>query len=122
MKMTLISISLVLLLNSVQVQGQESAIVPPHPGGPVNIAPFGFQVSEKDGSAYGIRWAEPRKIRRVVVEFPGDQPLPDPSQIKLQYWHRVWNGKADSILVERSAGGVGWDSMDDWTNGRWIDS
>ena len=93
-----------------------------HPGGPVDIAPFGFQVSEKDGSAHGICWAEPRKIRRVVVEFPGDQPLSDPSQIKLLYWHRVWDGKADPILVERSAGGVGWDSMDDWTNGRWIDS
>lgn len=122
MKKTIISISLVLLLNSVQVQGQESAIVPPYPGGPVDIAPFGFQLSEKDGSAHGIRWAEPRKIRRVVVEFPSDQPMPDPFQIKLQYWHRVWDGKADPILVERSAGGVGWDSMDDWTNGRWIDS
>ncbi len=122
MKNILISISLVLLLNSVQVQGQESAIVPPHPGGPVDIAPFGFQVSEKDGSTHGIRWAEPRKIRRVVVEFPSEQPLPDPSQIRLQYWHRVWDGKVDPILVERSAGGVGWDSMDDWTNGRWIEA
>jgi hypothetical protein len=119
MKKILISLRFVLLLNCVQAHAQKSDIIPPHPGGPVDIAPFGFQVSENDGSAHGIRWAEPRKIRRVVVVFPNDRVLPDLSQIKLQYWHRVWDGKADPILAERSSGGVGWDSMDDWTNGQW---
>jgi hypothetical protein len=122
MKKTFISISFVLLLMSRQIQGRESVLEPPHPGGPVDIAPFGFAVSEKDGTGHGIRWAEPRKIRRVAVELPDDQSLPEPSRIELQYWHRIWDGKADPILVERSAGGVGWDSMDDWTNGRWINA
>jgi hypothetical protein len=122
MSKTVIYISLVLLLTSTQIQGQEGAVEPPYPGGSVDIAPFGFHVSDKDGTSHGIRWAEPRKIRRVVVEFPDDQALPDSSRIGLQYWHRVWNGKADSILLERGAGGVGWDSMDDWTNGHWINA
>jgi hypothetical protein len=89
------------------------------PGAPFDIAPFGFRVDE-DGRPYGIRWAEPRKVVRVVAEFGDSQPLPEASQIRLQYWHRVWDGKADPLIVERGAGGVGWDAMDDWTNGRWV--
>ncbi len=81
-------------------------------GAAFDIAPFGFRTTD------GIRWTEPRKIRRVVVEFDaGEVP---PASLALQYWHRVWNGKADPVQVERGAGGVGWDAMDDWTNGRWI--
>jgi hypothetical protein len=90
------------------------------PGAPFDIAPFGFRVDADGGTTHGIRWAEPRKVLRVVVEFDKSQTLPESSQIRLQYWHRVWDGKADPLIVERGAGGVGWDAMDDWTNGRWI--
>jgi len=89
-------------------------------GAPFDIAPFGFRMTEDGGAAHAIRWAEPRKVKRVIVEFDGAQ---DPSAfegVRLQYWHRVWNGKADPLIMERGAGGVGWDAMDDWTNGRWI--
>jgi hypothetical protein len=89
------------------------------PGVLFDIAPFGFRVDE-GGKSYGLRWAEPRKIVRVVAEFADGQPLPESSQVRLQYWHRVWDGKADPLIVERGAGGVGWDAMDDWTNGRWV--
>ena len=85
-----------------------------------DIAPFGFRMSYDDGKAHGVRWAEPRKVRRVVVEFAGTGTLPEPAQVRLEYWHRVWDGKADPLIVERGAGGVGWDAMDDWTNGRWV--
>ncbi|MEN6425225.1 MAG: hypothetical protein ABFE13_07675, partial [Phycisphaerales bacterium] len=90
------------------------------PGDPFDIAPFGFRTADANGAAPGIRWAEPRKIRRVVVEFGEGQAPADPADLRLQYWHRVWNGKADPLIVERGAGGVGWDAMDDWTNGRWV--
>ena len=90
------------------------------PGAPFDIAPFGFRVATDDGTAQSIRWAEPRKVVRVVAEFDKGQALPEPSQVRLQYWHRVWDGRADPLIVERGAGGVGWDAMDDWTNGRWI--
>jgi hypothetical protein len=90
------------------------------PGAAFDIAPFGFRMSYDEGKAHGLRWAEPRKVRRVVVEFADGQILPEPSQVRLQYWHRVWDGKADPLIVERGAGGVGWDAMDDWTNGRWV--
>ncbi len=85
-----------------------------------DIAPFGFRVAADDGTAQRIRWAEPRKVVRVVAEFDQGQTLPEPAQVRLQYWHRVWDGKADPLMVERGAGGVGWDAMDDWTNGRWV--
>ncbi len=90
------------------------------PGAPFDIAPFGFRTADANGAACGIRWAEPRKIRRVVVEFDEGQAPSDVTALRLQYWHRVWSGKADPLIMERGAGGVGWDAMDDWTNGRWI--
>ena len=90
--------------------------------GDCDIAPFSVPVP-RDGSVNPqpqARWAEPRKVRQVVVEFASGQALPDPSTVNLQYWHRTWDGQADPVLVERGAGGVGWDAMDDWTNGKWI--
>ncbi len=90
------------------------------PGAPFDIAPFGFRTADAKDAAHGIRWAEPRKIRRVVVEFDEGQVPSDFAELGLQYWHRVWNGMADPLIVERGAGGVGWDAMDDWTNGRWV--
>ncbi|MCX5644103.1 MAG: hypothetical protein NTZ17_05385 [Phycisphaerae bacterium] len=85
-----------------------------------DIASFGSRMSYEDGKAHGVRWAEPRKVRRVVVEFDGSQTPPEPSRVRLEYWHRVWDGKADPLNFERGAGGVGWDALDDWTNGRWV--
>jgi hypothetical protein len=89
------------------------------PGASFDIAPFGLRVTG-EGKSDGLRWAEPRKIVRVVAELANDHPLPESSQVHLQYWHRVWDGKADPLIAERGAGGVGWDAMDDWTNGRWV--
>ena len=89
-------------------------------GAAFDIAPFGTHMSYDEAKAHGVRWAEPRKVRRVVVGFADGQAPPEPSQLRLEYWRRVWDGKADPLIVERGAGGVGWDAMDDWTNGRWI--
>jgi len=90
------------------------------PGAAFDIAPFGSRMTYDEGKAHGVRWAEPRKVRRVVVEFDASQTLPEPSQVRLEYWRRVWDGKADPLNFERGAGGVGWDAVDDWTNGRWV--
>src|SRR5688572_18733259 len=90
--------------------------------GSFDAAPFGFTLEQDEGGkAAGIRWAEPRKIRQVVVEFANGADLPEPSAVKLQYWQRIWNGKPDPVLAESGAGGVGWDAVDDWTNGQWKD-
>ncbi len=83
-------------------------------------APFGFHTADTVNAAQEIRWAAPRKIRRVVVEFDEGQIPADRANLQVQYWHRVWDGRADPLIVERGAGGVGWDAVDDWTNGRWI--
>ncbi|MBN1844646.1 MAG: hypothetical protein JW810_03115 [Sedimentisphaerales bacterium] len=86
-----------------------------------DMAPFGFRVSDAEGRWCGLRWAEPRKVRGVIVRFEEGQTAPDPGAVTVQYWHRTWDGKADPVQAERGAGGVGWDAMDDWTNGSWID-
>lgn len=91
----------------------------PGPGDAFDAARFGFVEKAEDGSTCGIRWAEPRKIRRIMLVFEQGATLPKPEELRIEYWHRVWNGKADPILAERNAGSVGWDAMDDWTNGAW---
>ncbi len=94
----------------------------PLPGGAFDAAPFGFPLQKRDGKVIGVQWAEPRKIRRVVVEFDKDAQLPPPEKVRLQYWQRIWNGRPDPILAEAGAGRVGWAEMDDWTNGAWKDA
>ena len=117
------SIALCLLLGfgtiAVALQAEQSA--PAASTAAFDAAPFGIAIQGDKGKWQGVRWAEPRRIRRLVVEFGADK-APDPATVKLQYWHRVWDGKPDPVLVEQGAGGVGWDAMDDWTNGEWIDA
>jgi len=73
----------------------------------------------EEGRARGIRWEKPRNIRRLEVEFEEETRPPDPSSVRIEYWHRHWNGKADPILAETGAGGYGWIPQDDWFNGQW---
>lgn len=87
-----------------------------------DAAPFGLVTQDEEGLDYGIRWPQYRKIRRLEVDFGENQSLPNPAQVKVQYWHRVWDGKPNPVSNERSVGAVGWEAMDDWTNGRWVDA
>ena len=43
------------------------------------------------------------------------------AHMRVQYWHRHWDGKADPIIHYSPSGG-GWTPMDDWTNGEWKDA
>jgi hypothetical protein len=87
-----------------------------------DAAPFGVVENSADGTVYGVRWAEPRKIRRLVVEFASDTVLRPGGQIRVQYWHNVWDGKSDPVLSEVGASRFGWTPIDDWSNGRWKDA
>ncbi|MPY90593.1 MAG: hypothetical protein GEU99_22060 [Luteitalea sp.] len=87
-----------------------------------DAAPFGFPIDDLGGRANGVRWAEPRKVRQVTVECAGEGPVPPGDGVRLQYWHRSWDGQAEPILSEAGAGSVGWHGMDDWTNGEWKDA
>lgn len=102
--------------------GAAGAAPVPAAGEALDAAPFGFAIREADGKAQGVRWGEPRKIRRVVVEFSPEASVPAAGKVRVQYWHRSWDGKGEPILAERGAGGVGWAAMDDWTNGQWRDA
>ncbi|MBI4579137.1 MAG: hypothetical protein HY718_05500 [Planctomycetes bacterium] len=94
----------------------------PRAGEAFDAVPFSLPIEDDSGRSFGVRWAEPRKIRRVVVEFPAGVALPAPDQVRVQYWHGVWDAKPEPILSEKGAGGVGWERMDDWTNGKWRDA
>ena len=88
----------------------------------LDAAPFSLFTSENDGKVLSLRWGEPRKIRRVVIDLQQNTNIPKPDKIRLQYWQNSWNGLADPILAESGAGGVGWAEIDDWTNGQWMDA
>jgi len=84
-----------------------------------DAAPFGYTIERDDPKAYGLRWAEPRKINRVTAVFADKNALENAGDIKLEYWHRHWDGKADPIIPDLNTGSAGWTHMDDWTNGSW---
>ncbi|MBI4580515.1 MAG: hypothetical protein HY718_12480, partial [Planctomycetes bacterium] len=113
--MTLVAASLIVAtVGSARAQDGTSAA-----SGAFDAAPFGFSERSAGGKAYGVRWAEPRKVRRLAVEFAADATVPPTESLKVQYWHRHWNGRPDPIATEVAAGGEGWAAMDDWTNGEW---
>ncbi len=85
---------------------------------PFDALPFGESSADPAGCWLAVRWAEPRKIRQVVVRPLAATSL-DPLGLRLQYWHRHWNGLADPPTSEMGAGGVGWAKIDDWFNGEW---
>ena len=91
-------------------------------GGAFDAAPFGEARYDATGRAYEIQWGEPRKIRRIEVEFARDSHPPAMGKVRVQYWHRVWDGKPDPVLPETGACRAGWTAVDDWTNGRWKDA
>lgn len=83
-----------------------------------DAALFGMPLPEDSPKTHGVRWAESRKVRQVIVDFAGDSPLPNPDTIKLEYWHgRGWDGQADPMVGD--PGQHGWSRMDDWTHGEW---
>ncbi len=88
----------------------------------LDAAPFSLFTADKDGKTFSLRWGEPRKIRKVVVDLQQNTDIPGPDKIRLQYWHKSWNGRPDPILSESGAGGEGWTEIDDWSNGQWKDA
>ncbi|MEW5978428.1 MAG: hypothetical protein AB1898_21745 [Acidobacteriota bacterium] len=86
---------------------------------PFDAVPFGMIQKTTDANSYTVRWSEPRKIRRVSVQFAPDATVPPSDSVELQYWHQSWDGRADPVWEEAGAGRVGWHSIDDWTNGQW---
>ncbi|MEK7405608.1 MAG: hypothetical protein AAB225_10920 [Acidobacteriota bacterium] len=89
----------------------------PAPAANVDVAPFGKKIASPD--SVGVEWGEMRRIARVEVVFPEGAAPPPPEKMKVEYWRRVWDGRAIRRYVEQGAGGVGWAAMDDWYNGEW---
>ena len=90
------------------------------PGDAFDAAPYAFKDVEADGKAIGLRWAEPRKIRRVIVEFGGEGPFVGEGQTPVLARHLERQARPDPR--RDGCGRRGWDRMDDWTNGKWRDA
>src|SRR5574341_1334684 len=82
----------------------------------VDVTPFGRVISE--GGWAGVQWSEMRRIARLEVAVADGAQAP-PEQLKVEYWHKVWDGGAIRRYADQGAGGVGWAAMDDWYNGQW---
>ncbi len=52
--------------------------------------------------------------------LPSARPSAD--KIRVQYWHKAWDGKPEPVLREVTPCPYGWTTVDDWTNGRWKDA
>ena len=110
-----------ILLGAIMSDGGEC----PHASGPIiafDAAPFAASVIQEAGKSYGVCWSEPRKIRRLEVEFERDAVLPAADTGGVQYWYRNWDGHPDPVRVETGAGHAGWTKVDDWFNGQWKDA
>jgi hypothetical protein len=87
-----------------------------------DAAPFAHAQASDDQKNYTIRWNEPRRIQQIAVEFAADAALPKREDVRVQYWRDEWNGMADPPTAETNPAAEGWQKVDDWTNGRWIDA
>jgi len=66
-------------------------------------------VSEQGGPHLGVEWEYPRQFSSVAVRF-ADRNLPDPGELKLQYWVHSWPQDFRG----------GWTAVDDPFNGEWV--
>ncbi|MBN2021886.1 MAG: hypothetical protein JW809_03760 [Pirellulales bacterium] len=87
-----------------------------------DAAPFADARLSEDEREYSLRWDEPRRIRQVIVAFAPDAAPATADGVRLQYWHRHWNGLADPPASEVNPCEEGWRKIDDWTNGGWKDA
>jgi hypothetical protein len=124
---------------------QGSTPVQPHPGEPMNLASFGWprwwsggerhsmrvhelarridgcfepgRDPESQAWQWGLEWAEPREIRRVVLRLAKDSPVP--ADLCLEYWRSNW----PTIAPERRPGARrGWIGSDDPWHGTWTEA
>ena len=96
--------------------------IEPKIGEPVDAAPFGELRSWKGAKAVGVAWEDTRDIFKVVVRFADLSYVPDPTKVKLQYWHIAWPESRiprDAVL---GSGKWGWIEAGDWCNGNWQDA
>jgi len=58
----------------------------------------------------------------MSVEFGTADTPAQAADVRVQYWHRHWNGLADPPPAEVNPCAEGWQKVADWTNGQWKDA
>lgn len=75
-----------------------------------NAAWSPVDVPEQEGRHWGVEWESPRQFCKVVVTYRSESEMPNPEDVRLQYWHVSWPAPFKS----------GWTPIDDPYNGRWV--
>ncbi|MDO8682172.1 MAG: hypothetical protein Q7N50_01635, partial [Armatimonadota bacterium] len=104
----------------VVVRGKD--VIAPKVGEAVDVAPFGEFRSWNNGKDIGVLWEDTREIFKVAVKFADKSAMPDPANVKLQYWKTAWPQERvprDAVL---GSGNWGWIEAGDWYNGKWRDA
>ncbi len=82
--------------------------------GHFDIAPFATVLARAADGTTVLRWEEPRRVHRVVLEF--DRPVPTAAGVTVHYWRRYWpeTGEGAANTAE-----LGWAPGEDWHTGEW---
>ncbi|MCZ7639832.1 MAG: hypothetical protein M5U12_29560 [Verrucomicrobia bacterium] len=86
-------------------------------GTPVDVVPWGERASWSEGRDLGVWWEDPRDIERVVVTFAGAPP--DPTTVRLEWWHSRWPEHRIPRDQPAGAGESGWGHLGDLYQGEW---
>ena len=90
------------------------------PGEPVNVVPFGERKTwDTQGRDHGVLWEDPRDIFRVVVKSAAGEAIPEPGNLRVQYWQSSWPHRRIPRDRPSGAGGSGWLNVGDWFQGKW---
>ncbi len=90
------------------------------PGKTMDAVPFGeMRTWDADGKDYGVLWEDSRDIFRVVVTFADPQNLPDPDNLRIEYWQSSWPQNRIPRDRPSGSGGSGWLNVGDWHLGKW---
>jgi hypothetical protein len=84
----------------------------------VDVVPFAVRREWVTPTDYEVWWEDPRDLFQVIVEFARGT-VPDPREVKLEYWQHSWPRIRIPKGAAVGAGREGWLAIDDWTHGRW---
>lgn len=89
----------------------------------IDVVPFGeLKTWDVGGKDYGVIWEESRDISSVVVKFADPNNLPEPENIRLEYWQSTWPKYRIPRDEPSGAGRSGWLNIGDWLQGKWFEA
>jgi hypothetical protein len=92
-------------------------------GEAVDVVPFGeLKKWSAEGKDFGVIFEDSRDIFSVVVKFAEPHNLPEPGNIRLEYWQSTWPKYRIPRNKPSGAGYSGWLNVGDWFQGKWLEA